>query len=553
MRKFNQKIVKEGRIVTVKRKYADRPAKTVQLITPVRNKILSFVSEKDVVSEDELKEFLKQFNEEHGRNTNIKWIKKNKNLFRITNENGIKCYRLSKYGRKVLNKTNMNESEFFFKIDEKKLIVLKRKYKDYPEKRISLITPVRQRILKFVDEKEKVTHEELQEFFKQFNEETGRNTTFKWFKVNSKLFKVVKEDGVRYFKLSKLGKKVLQKTELNENGVYIDNVIKENPEIEYTNLNETVWNTFNLNDNGIEEEDFNEFYEEEEFEDESEEEIDIPKEIDLTGEEIEKIISFINSKVSDEEEANFEELSKELDIPVHNLKYRIYRYAAFTLQEYKDVTINISGLEETFKDEINAFITKSQGKINSDKVVSLFANELDIDEKIVFNYIYLLAKYYLNKQLLESSFAPQYGSPQASPQNTPGMGNVRLPDADGTVGSGDKIGNKDDEDDEDTSKKYEFKKLKNIDEFKENVLEKKEKISKKFDKIITKYKEALVNKEKVMSEFVKKFKEETDLDKKQKMKEKHVEKMKKINDEIKELELDYNTVLQKMDISYDEE
>ena len=473
MKRFNQKIIKEGRVVTVKRKYAERPAKTVQLLTPVRNKILSFVSERGVVSEDEMKEFLKQFNEEHGRSTSMRWVRRNKNLFRCTNENGIKCYRLSRYGKKVLDKTNMNESEFFFKIDEQKLVVLKRKYNDYPEKRISLVTPVRQRVLKFVAEKEKVTREELQEFFKQFNEETGRNTTFKWFRTNSKLFKFVKEDGINYFRLSKLGEKVLQKTEVNENNnknVYIDDVIEENPNIEYRNLNKHVWYAFEINEG--EEYNFSEFYEEEEFEDEEREEIDVPKKLDLTGEETEKIIGFINDKVSDKE-IDIEKIAKNLDIQAHDLKFRIYRYAAYALEEYKDITINLSGLEDTFKDEIDNFIIKSKGKINSDKIISLLANELEIDEKLVFNYIYLLAKYYLNKQLTESSFAPQYGSPAASAQNTPGMGNVKLPDADGSIGSGDIFGDEDEDEDED--EKYKFKKLKSVDEFLGNVSEKGEK------------------------------------------------------------------------------
>ena len=89
--------------------------------------------------------------------------------------------------------------------------------------------------------------------------------------------------------------------------------------------------------------------------------------------------------------------------------------------------------------------------------------------------------------------------------------------------------------------------------FLEMFQKKEKKISKKFDKAIAKHKEALVNKEKVMSEFVKNFKEETDPVKKEKIKKEHVKQMEKINDNIIDLGLDYNTALQKMDVSYEEE
>lgn len=225
---FNKNIIREARMVAVKRKYAEYPERLVQVITPVRNKVLSFVDERKVVSRTELETFLKQLNEETGRNTTMRWVRNNKNLFRKTNENGVIYYRLSKLGQTVLSKTMINDDvNYYYQIKEGKLVTLKRKYTEkFPEKRIALVTPVRQKVLTFVEERKKVSIDELAEFLKMFNEETGRNTTMRWFKNNAYLFKITNENDTVFYSLSKIGEKVLDKTRINES-VYIDEVINE--------------------------------------------------------------------------------------------------------------------------------------------------------------------------------------------------------------------------------------------------------------------------------------------------------------------------------------
>jgi hypothetical protein len=226
--RFNPYVIKEGRMIQITRKHGEKPGRSVQMITPVRNKILSFVGENKKVKRDTLIEFVKQFNEETGRNTTMSWFKVNSNLFKITNENGVINYELSKIGERILSKTKINENEnYFYKVFEGKLITLKRKYTDtHPEKRIALVTPVRQKVLAFVSEKEKVSRQELKEYLKQFNEDNGRNTTIRWFKRNAHLFSVTNENGTKFFSLSKMGKRILSKTLVNES-VYIDDFINE--------------------------------------------------------------------------------------------------------------------------------------------------------------------------------------------------------------------------------------------------------------------------------------------------------------------------------------
>jgi len=86
---------------------------------------------------------------------------------------------------------------------------VKRKYTDsHPARTVSDYAPVRERVLSFVSEKGKVTGEQLSEFFKLMNEETGRKTNIEWMKANSTFFKVKESEGVKYYTLSEEGKRV---------------------------------------------------------------------------------------------------------------------------------------------------------------------------------------------------------------------------------------------------------------------------------------------------------------------------------------------------------
>jgi hypothetical protein len=92
------------------------------------------------------------------------------------------------------------------------LVTLKRKYTEaHPEKRISDYAPVREKVLSFVKEKGSVSEEELSEFFKLMNEETGRKTNIGWVKANPHLFKVKESNGSKTYSLSKEGHRVHHK------------------------------------------------------------------------------------------------------------------------------------------------------------------------------------------------------------------------------------------------------------------------------------------------------------------------------------------------------
>lgn len=91
-------------------------------------------------------------------------------------------------------------------------IVFKRKYTDaYPEKKVGLAGPIREKILSFLHEKGTVNKTEMMEFISGLNEETGGNTSRKWLNKNSHLIVVTEKDGMKYYALSKTGQKIHSK------------------------------------------------------------------------------------------------------------------------------------------------------------------------------------------------------------------------------------------------------------------------------------------------------------------------------------------------------
>jgi len=110
------------KIVTVKRKYTDaHPAHIHSTYGPVREKVLSFINKYGSVSHQELKEFLNQYKESSGRTTGFGWIRKNNHLVeKITKKNSGPFYRLTKRGKKVLEKIhNLVENRENFTNTEK--------------------------------------------------------------------------------------------------------------------------------------------------------------------------------------------------------------------------------------------------------------------------------------------------------------------------------------------------------------------------------------------------------------------------------------------------
>lgn len=92
-------------LMTVKRKYTDlHPAKVVSDYAPVREKVLSFIKERNAVSEKELQEFLRLMNEQSGRKTSMHWVRANEKFFTVKTNEGNKMYSLSKEGERVHTK-----------------------------------------------------------------------------------------------------------------------------------------------------------------------------------------------------------------------------------------------------------------------------------------------------------------------------------------------------------------------------------------------------------------------------------------------------------------
>ena len=95
-----------------------------------------------------------------------------------------------------------------FMLNESRVVV-KRKYTDaHPERAVSNRAPVRERILSFVNEKGRVTHKEMINFFRSLNEEMGGNVSRKWLNKNTAYFKISERNGEKSYRLSAMGKRV---------------------------------------------------------------------------------------------------------------------------------------------------------------------------------------------------------------------------------------------------------------------------------------------------------------------------------------------------------
>jgi cytidyltransferase-like protein len=105
IKSFNELFEKR---ITVKRKYTESyPAKIISSNAKVRNEVLNAISDGKLTEE----EFLGILS---GVNAHGKWLTKNKKLFKIEEENGIKTYSLSEYGKKIksaiLSNIQINEA-----------------------------------------------------------------------------------------------------------------------------------------------------------------------------------------------------------------------------------------------------------------------------------------------------------------------------------------------------------------------------------------------------------------------------------------------------------
>lgn len=88
-------------------------------------------------------------------------------------------------------------------------VTVKRKYTDiYPSKNVNQHGPIREKVLAFVKENGTVSYEDMMEFMKAMNEETGGNTSRKWLTKNPQYFKITEKAGKKTYKLSSLGERV---------------------------------------------------------------------------------------------------------------------------------------------------------------------------------------------------------------------------------------------------------------------------------------------------------------------------------------------------------
>jgi len=106
---------------------------------------------------------------------------------------------------RVYEKYTLSFDDF---INEGKVTV-KRKYTDkYPQREVSSNAPIREKILSFVKEAGRVSHEELMEFIAGMNEENGGSTSRKWVNKNTQYFHITEKNGVKTYRLSSLGERV---------------------------------------------------------------------------------------------------------------------------------------------------------------------------------------------------------------------------------------------------------------------------------------------------------------------------------------------------------
>jgi hypothetical protein len=105
----------------------------------------------------------------------------------------------------------MNSEKHIFSFTEfihENRLSIKRKYTEkYPEIKIGMNAPIREKILLFVKENKKVSHKQLMEFISMMNEESGTFTSRKWINKNTRYFHISEKNGIKTYTLSILGKK----------------------------------------------------------------------------------------------------------------------------------------------------------------------------------------------------------------------------------------------------------------------------------------------------------------------------------------------------------
>jgi len=103
----------------------------------------------------------------------------------------------------------MNHIYSFEEFINEAKVTVKRKYTDiYPTKQVDQRGPIREKVLAFVKENGNVSYEDMMEFMRAMNEETGGTTSRKWLTKNPQYFKITEKNGKKTYKLSLLGERV---------------------------------------------------------------------------------------------------------------------------------------------------------------------------------------------------------------------------------------------------------------------------------------------------------------------------------------------------------
>lgn len=266
----------EKKHVELKRKYGERPTMKIFDDAPARQRILNYVNKQPdgVISKHALSEYLKMRNEVEGSTTSFSWVSKNSKYLKKFEQAGTIYYKLTPLAKRAIERTTINEDDdeivescgicgeqqcicesdeeynnkeedddeeeegdddeeseetvnVNINIKEAKKTQVKRKYGDYESISIGENGPIRDKILKYINERgNTIGKNELSSYIQRWlnpmnkrNEDVNMKgtTTINWVRKNTKYLKEFQKDGKIFYRLTPLAKRVISRKPLNEN------------------------------------------------------------------------------------------------------------------------------------------------------------------------------------------------------------------------------------------------------------------------------------------------------------------------------------------------
>lgn len=102
-------------------------------------------------------------------------------------------------------------------LSEARNVSVKRRYTNvHPSIDVQRYAPVREKVLNFIGKAGCVSRKQLLEFLKGMNEELGKKTSMRWVSRNAKYIREYETNGQKHYKLTEVGRRVLNKIHLNE-------------------------------------------------------------------------------------------------------------------------------------------------------------------------------------------------------------------------------------------------------------------------------------------------------------------------------------------------